>query len=52
MDLVPNLLDSFDFCDVFKQNEDLAESFFTHIISGDYPRKKLFHLLYRADFGA
>ena len=46
MDLVPDLLDSFDFADVFKQNEDLAESFFTHIISGDYPRKKfLFSLL-------
>jgi DNA-binding phage protein len=36
MDLVPNLLDSFDFADVFKQNEELAEAFFTHIISGDY----------------
>ncbi|XP_063691867.1 uncharacterized protein LOC134824089 isoform X2 [Bolinopsis microptera] len=36
MEVVPTLLDSFDFADVFKQNQELAESFFTHIISGDF----------------
>lgn len=36
MAIVPGILDSFDFGEIFKQNEELAEMFFTHIIAGDY----------------
>ena len=37
MGVVPELLEVFDFSEVFKMNEELAEDFFTHIITGDYP---------------
>lgn len=36
MEIVPSLLDSFDFTEVFYKNQDMAEQFFTHIITGDY----------------
>lgn len=36
MELVPSLLDSLDFVELYRQDEQLTEHFFTHIITGNY----------------
>ena len=45
MGLVPTILDSFDFTEVFKQNDELAEAFFTHIITGDYSGEAIYFII-------
>lgn len=50
MEIVPSLLDSFDFTEVFYKNQDMAEQFFTHIITGDYSGNMLLLLVPRLYF--